>query len=123
MIPPGAPSGCGGGLGAAEEEGPHGDVPPAELPVVLADDAVEPGDEDDCDEEGEGRADADDETGRLAAVHVQLNAAALPDEQHAEERGGDAEVDGDGHQTAHHGVAAEHDGVLGDHEDDGTKGT
>lgn len=111
------------GLGAAEQERAHGDVPPAEGPVVLNDDAVQPGDEEDTGNEGHGTTDTDDQTGLLGVVEVRVDGTTLPDEQHGAEGGSDTEVDRDGDETLGDRVVPDHDKVLGDGEDDGAKGT
>ena len=81
-------------LSATEKEGAERDVPEAKLPILEHDDTIEPGHQEDDNHETEGGANADNGAGDLGAGQCHLVAAALPQQKHAEQRGGDAEVDG-----------------------------
>ncbi|KAF4505868.1 hypothetical protein G6O67_007772 [Ophiocordyceps sinensis] len=107
---------------ASEQKGPLEDVPGAELPVLPDDDAVEPGDEEEGHEEAPGGAGGDDDAGDLSVAQVDGVVAALPDEQHDDERGRDPEVDGDEEEAPGRRVGAQQDAVFSDEEDDGAKG-
>lgn len=119
----GSTLGLDGRLRAAEKKGTLGNVPPAKLPVVLEDDAVQPRDKEDGDDESPSGTNTDNHARSLGIGEVNFDGTTLPDDQHGEQRGGDAEVDGGEHETLDDGVFAEHDAILGDGEDDSTKST
>lgn len=108
---------------AAEQKKTQRDVVPAELPVVLDHNAVHPGGQGNTDEKSKGSTDTDNGTGNLRVGERDRVSAALPEQQHGEQAGGQAKVDGHDAQSPDGGVAAHHDGVLGDQEEDGRKGT
>lgn len=116
-------SGVGGSIGAAQKERAKRNVPPAELPVVLDDDAVKPGHEEDGNDEGPAGAHTHDGSGNLGVSQVDGVTATLPEEQHGQEAGSDAKVDRHREEGLVDGVASEHDTILGDEEDDSTKST
>lgn len=91
--------------------------------LVLDNNSVQPGNEEDADDDGPSGTNTDDQTNSLGISEVDLDLTTLPDNQHGKERGGNAEVDGDKSKTLHDGVASQHDSVLGNEEDDGSKAT
>lgn len=109
--------------GSLEQKRTHGDMPPAQLPVVDDDDAVKPGQEEDGDDESPGGTNTDDKTSSLGISEADGDGATLPDDEHGEEGSSDAKVDGGEVETLPDGLASKHNTVLGDEEDDGTKGT
>lgn len=111
------------GVGALEQERAHGDVPPAELPVVDDDDTVEPGQEEDGDDQSPGGTDTNDQASSLAISEGNGDGTTLPHDKHGKKGGSDTEVDGSEEETLPDGLASKHDSILGDEEDDGTKGT
>jgi hypothetical protein len=111
------------GLGTLQQERAHGNVPPAELPVVLDDNAIQPGNEEDGDKESPGGTDTNNHTGSLSIVEGDLDGTTLPDDKHSKEGSGETKVDGDKEQTLEGRVGSEHDGVLGDQEDDDGEGS
>lgn len=110
-------------LSAAEKEGAERDVPETELPVLEDDDAVKPRHQEDGDYQAPGGADADDGARNLGVAQRHLVAAALPEQQHAEQWGGNAEVDGHHRKGLVDRVWTEQHAVLGDKEDDGREGS
>ena len=91
-------------LATAEEERTLEDVPAVELPVLLDDDAVHPGNEEEGDEESEGGTSGDNNAGNLGFGQVNFVVTALPEQQHSNEGAGKPEVDGDEHETLGGGV-------------------
>lgn len=110
-------------LGALKQERAHSDVPPAELPVILDDNAVQPGDKEDGDNESPGGTDTNDHTGGLSIVEGDLDRTTLPDDKHSKESSGETKVHGDEEETLEGGIGSKHNGVLGDEEDDDSEST
>ena len=110
-------------LAAAEEERAHEDVVPLELPVLLDDQAVDPGDEESGNEQTESSTSGNDDTGELSLGEVDLVVTTLPDEQHSNQGAGEPGEDGESNETLHDGVGSEENGIFRDGEEDGTSNT
>jgi len=114
---------CRGDLAALQEQRAYDDMVPPELPVLLCDHAVHPGNEEDTDEDTEGSTAANDDARNLGAMKVDIVLSTLPDEKHDNQGGRGTEVDGYEHKTPHDRVLPDQNGVLGDEENHGTENT
>jgi hypothetical protein len=108
---------------AAEEKRAKEDVVGLDLPILLDDNAVQPGDEEDGHEKTPTSTSSNNDTWDLLLSEVDLVRAALPDQKHDNERGGGPEVEGDEDETLDGRALAEEDTVLGEEEDCGTEDT
>jgi hypothetical protein len=115
--------GLSGRRRATEKERTLEDVPPAKLPVVADDEAVEPRDKEDGDEKSPSGTDTNDHTSGLSVVEGDLDATTLPDDKHGKERGSDTEVDGSEEKTLPNRLASQHNTILGNKEDDSSEST
>lgn len=107
----------------AEEERAKEDVVGLDLPILLDDNAVQPGDEENGHEKTPASTSSDNDTGDLLLSEVDLVRATLPDQKHDDERRGGPEVEGDEDETLDGRALAEENTVLGEEEDCGTEDT
>lgn len=107
----------------AEEHGTEEHVVALELPVLLDNDSVQPGDKSESHEETPAGTRSNDDTRDLGIGEVDLVRATLPDEKHDDEGGSEPEVEGDQDETLHGGVLSEEDTILCEEEDEGAKDT
>jgi hypothetical protein len=110
---------------ALEEHGTEEKVVPAHGPVVHGELAVQPGQEEETDQEDNTTGNTEDGSGDLTSSPVVKvkGSSSLPDDQHGKNTRGDTEVNGDHDETPLKRVGTLQDSVLGDQKDKGSEGS
>ena len=99
------------------------DVVGLELPVLLDDNTVHPGNKEDSHQKTPTSTGSNNDTGDLLLGELDLIRTTLPEKKHDNERGCEPEVEGDEDETTGGRALSEEDSVFGKHEDNGSEDT